>query len=139
MKDRNAESVRPWGYYDILLDSDYCKVKKLVIKPKEQTSYQYHHHREESWTIVQGFANIVLNGVSMERIQGQSINIPLNTKHRIHNPSTTEDLVLIEVQTGTYFGEDDIVRIEDSYDRDLDHDHSINMWKPKWEWREDEI
>ena len=63
MKDRNAESVRPWGYYDILLDSDYCKVKKLVIKPKEQTSYQYHHHREESWTIVQGFANIKLNGV----------------------------------------------------------------------------
>ena len=75
----------------------------------------------------------------MERIQGKSINIPLNAKHRIHNPSTTEDLVLIEVQTGTYFGEDDIVRIEDSYDRDLDHDHSINVWKPKWEWREDEI
>ena len=80
-------------------------------------SYQYHHHRQEFWTVVQGEAVVVLDGVEHVVKYGESIFIPLGAKHRIENRSS-ELLVFIEVQTGTYFGEDDIVRIEDDYARE---------------------
>ena len=79
-------------------------------------SYQYHHHRQEFWTVVQGEAVVVLDGVEHVVKYGESIFIPLGAKHRIENRGT-ELLVFIEVQTGTYFGEDDIIRLEDDYAR----------------------
>jgi len=111
------ESIRPWGHYEILLDADYCKVKRIFVKPNQRLSYQYHKHRQEAWTIVQGVARVTQNGINRDYKVGETVLIALGDKHRMANPSDSEDMVLIEVQTGTYFGEDDIVRIEDDYDR----------------------
>jgi mannose-6-phosphate isomerase len=111
------ESVRPWGNYEILLDTEYCKVKRIFVKPEQRLSYQYHHKRQEAWTVVSGVAEITLNDVVSTHEPGETVLIPLGAKHRMANPGKTEDMVLIEVQTGTYFGEDDIVRLEDDYDR----------------------
>lgn len=110
------ESIRPWGHYDILLDSNECKVKKIVVKSGQRLSYQYHHKREEHWTIVKGEAVVTLNGNDILVKAGEHIHIPLNAKHRIAN-KTDEDVIFIEVQYGSYFGEDDIIRVEDDYER----------------------
>jgi len=117
MIENKDESIRPWGHYDILLDTEYCKVKRIVVKPQQRLSYQYHHKRKEAWTIVQGIAKVTLDGEEYLFNEGETAIIPLGAKHRMANPSHTEDMVLIEVQTGTYFGEDDIIRIEDDYER----------------------
>jgi mannose-6-phosphate isomerase-like protein (cupin superfamily) len=108
--------VRPWGEYFVLEDAPTHKVKRIIVKPGGRLSYQYHHHRAEVWTIVQGEAIITLDGVDEVYKKGQVAQIPLGAKHRIQN-QTAEDVVFIEVQIGTYFGEDDIVRIEDDYNR----------------------
>ncbi len=108
--------IRPWGEYFVLEDAPTHKVKRILVKPGGRLSYQYHHHRAEVWTIVQGEAIITIDGVDQVYIKGQVAQIPLGAKHRIQN-QTDEDLVFIEVQLGTYFGEDDIVRIEDDYNR----------------------
>lgn len=113
MKD---ESQRPWGHYEILLDTDYCKVKRIFVKPARRLSYQSHRYRQENWTIVSGRAAITLDGELHYRKAGESIFIPLGSKHRVSNEGD-EDLVFIEVQTGTYFGEDDITRFEDDFNR----------------------
>lgn len=114
---KEDESIRPWGNYEILLDADYCKVKRIFVKPNQRLSYQYHHKRQEAWTVVSGTAEVTLDDNIITVKAGETILIPLGAKHRMANPSDKEDMVLIEVQTGTYFGEDDIVRIEDDYDR----------------------
>ncbi|NDG52849.1 MAG: cupin domain-containing protein [Flavobacteriia bacterium] len=135
MNDKyESERIRPWGYYEVLLDETYCKVKRIIVKPNQRLSYQYHEKRAEVWTVVSGVATITINGNTREYQPGESAIIPLGAKHRMANAQDDEDMILIEVQTGTYFGEDDIIRIEDDYDRDSDHDHGVNMWKPKWEW-----
>jgi len=108
---------RPWGNYEVLLDSPNCKVKQIVVKPGGKLSYQFHTKRREQWTIVKGEAVIILDGERLFRTAGESIKIPLGTKHRVINEGE-EDLIFIEVQTGSYFGEDDIIRIEDEYNRD---------------------
>jgi mannose-6-phosphate isomerase len=108
--------IRPWGEYFVLEDAPTHKVKRIIVKPGGRLSYQYHHHRAEVWTIVQGEAIITLDGVDEVYKKGQVAQIPLGAKHRIQN-QTDEDVVFIEVQLGTYFGEDDIVRIEDDYNR----------------------
>ena len=108
--------IRPWGEYFVLDDSKTHKVKRIVVKPGGRLSYQYHHHRAEVWTIVQGEAIITLDGVDKLYKKGQVAQIPLGVKHRIQN-RTDEDVIFIEVQLGSYFGEDDIVRIEDDYNR----------------------
>lgn len=110
------KEIRPWGYYEILLDTDYTKVKQITVNPSQRLSYQYHNQRKEYWAIVQGSATIILDDEKVFRYQGESIHIPLGSKHRIINENDTP-LVFIEVQVGTYFGEDDIVRIEDDYGR----------------------
>jgi len=115
--DMDDESIRPWGHYEILLDTEYCKVKRIVVKPQQRLSYQYHHKRQEAWTVVQGVARVTQNDVDRDYQVGETAIIGLGDKHRMANPSLTEDMILIEVQTGTYFGEDDIVRIEDDYQR----------------------
>jgi mannose-6-phosphate isomerase len=91
-------------------------VKQKTENPNQKLSYQYHEKRKEYWTIVKGSATIILDDEKVFRNQGESIHIPLGSKHRIMN-ETDEDLIFIEVQTGTYFGEDDITRIEDEYGR----------------------
>lgn len=107
---------RPWGKYYVLEDKENYKLKRIQVNPGHRLSYQYHHHRQEFWTVVQGEALVVLDGVEHTVKYGESIFIPLGAKHRIENRSS-ELLVFVEVQTGTYFGEDDIIRLEDDYDR----------------------
>ena len=110
------KQIRPWGFYEILLDTDYTKVKQITVNSGQRLSYQYHEKRKEYWTIVKGSATIILDDEKVFRNQGESIHIPLCSKHRIIN-ETDEILIFIEVQVGEYFGEDDIVRIEDDYGR----------------------
>ena len=107
---------RPWGKYYVLEDEENYKLKRIEVNVGHRLSYQYHHHRQEFWTVVQGEAVVVLDGVEHVVKYGESIFIPLGAKHRIENRSS-ELLVFIEVQTGTYFGEDDIIRLEDDYAR----------------------
>jgi mannose-6-phosphate isomerase len=132
------ESVRPWGNYEILLDTEYCKVKRIYVKPEQRLSYQYHHKRKEAWTVVSGVARITIDGVTYDHQAGETVLIPLGAKHRMANPSKSEDMILIEVQTGTYFGEDDIIRVEDDYNRPEKHEKSISVWEPEWDWKEEQ-
>ena len=107
---------RPWGKYFVLADEPHYKLKRIEVNPGQKLSYQFHYKRQEQWTIIEGNATIVLDGEEIPLAYGQSIFIPLGAKHRIMNLSD-KPVVFIEVQTGTYFGEDDIVRLEDEYDR----------------------
>jgi len=107
---------RPWGSFENLLDTDYCKVKRIIVKPGQRLSYQYHHERTEHWVIVQGDAIVTLNDKDHIFKEGMVVEIPVGTKHRVKN-EFDKNLIFIETQTGTYFGEDDIVRIEDDYGR----------------------
>ena len=108
--------IRPWGKYEVLLDSDNVKVKRITVNSNSRLSYQYHDKRREQWTVVKGNLTIVLDDEKVFRTSGESISIPLGARHRAWN-ETDEPVIFIEVQTGTYFGEDDIIRIEDDYKR----------------------
>ena len=107
---------RPWGKFEILLDEKYTKVKQITVKAKHRLSYQYHEHRSEYWTAVQGDVTIILDGKEILLKQGQNVFVPKGAKHRIWNKQETE-IKIIEVQVGDYFGEDDIIRLEDDYNR----------------------
>src|SRR5690554_799527 len=107
---------RPWGSYFVLEDAETHKVKRIEVNPGGRLSYQYHFKRSEVWTMVKGKALVTLNGKPISLKPGDVIEIPKEAKHRIENPGE-EPLIFIEVQLGTYFGEDDIVRIEDDYQR----------------------
>tara|TARA_B100001059_G_scaffold236624_1_gene288356 strand:- start:4393 stop:4749 length:357 start_codon:yes stop_codon:yes gene_type:complete len=107
---------RPWGRFFVIHDQPTYKLKRIEVDPGGRLSYQYHHKRSEAWTIVQGVGTITLDGIKNDYREGQTILIPQGVKHRIENKQQ-EKVIFIEVQTGTYFGEDDIVRIEDDYDR----------------------
>jgi mannose-6-phosphate isomerase-like protein (cupin superfamily) len=108
---------RPWGAYTVLDDdaADH-KVKRIVVEPGKRLSYQRHSQRSEHWFIVSGTATVTLNEVDYEVGPGQSIEVPVGTNHRCANYGS-EQVVFIEVQYGTYFGEDDIVRLDDDYGR----------------------
>jgi len=108
--------VRPWGRFEVLADESDHKVKRLIVNPKSQLSYQRHTRRDENWVIVSGQAEVVLEDKVTVLRPGQQIYIPKNHKHRIRNPGN-QPLVMIEVQTGEYFGEDDIERFADDYQR----------------------
>lgn len=110
------KKYRPWGYYLVLLDDKNTKVKKIVINSGQSPSYQYHLKRSETWVIIKGNGQIKINGNIKKCTAGDVIEIKTKDKHRITNDGL-EDLVFIEVQRGVYFGEDDIVRIEDNYGR----------------------
>ena len=112
----NYKETRPWGTFENLLDTNYCKVKKIVIKPGQAPSYQYHFKRSEVWIIVQGKGELKLDDVLYPVNNGDTLNIPLKAKHQIKNTGD-KDLIFIEVQMGEYFGEDDIIRLEDKYGR----------------------
>ncbi|HWD54883.1 MAG TPA: phosphomannose isomerase type II C-terminal cupin domain [Acidimicrobiales bacterium] len=115
--NEREHSERPWGNYTVLDDDapDH-KVKRLVVHPGKRLSYQRHSKRAEHWFIVAGTALVTLDGRVIELTAGQAIDIPLEAAHRVANVGDT-DVVLIEVQHGTYFGEDDIVRLEDDFGR----------------------
>ncbi|MGB0134263.1 mannose-1-phosphate guanylyltransferase/mannose-6-phosphate isomerase, partial [Dokdonella sp.] len=107
---------RPWGSYTILEDRDDCKVKRLTVKPGHVLSLQLHNRRSEHWTVVDGTAKVRIGEREFMLQANESAYIPMNTVHRLENP-TAQDIHLIEVQCGDYFGEDDIVRLEDRYGR----------------------
>jgi mannose-1-phosphate guanylyltransferase/mannose-6-phosphate isomerase len=107
---------RPWGSFTILEDADDCKVKRLVVKPGQVLSLQSHQRRAEHWTVVRGTAKVRVGDDEFLLNANQSTYIPVKTLHRLENPGT-DDVHLIEVQTGDYFGEDDIERFEDIYGR----------------------
>jgi len=112
----NYIEERPWGNFENLLDCEYCKVKRIIVKPGQRLSYQYHKKRSEVWTVVKGEATVTINDKEHVIRPEQLIKIPVGTKHRVENKKS-QDLIFIEVQTGTYFGEDDIIRLEDDYNR----------------------
>ena len=107
---------RPWGRFFVLYDEPTHKLKRIEVDPGGRLSYQYHHKRSEAWTIVDGVGTITLDDISKNYKNGETILIPQGVKHRIENKSSKK-IVLIEVQTGSYFGEDDIVRLDDPYER----------------------
>ncbi|MCF6264287.1 MAG: mannose-1-phosphate guanylyltransferase/mannose-6-phosphate isomerase [Xanthomonadales bacterium] len=107
---------RPWGYFTVLEDANDCKVKRLVVKPGCVLSLQRHQRRSEHWTVVAGTARVRVGDEEFSLKANQSTYIPVDTMHRLEN-AEDEDLHLIEVQTGDYFGEDDIERFEDVYGR----------------------
>ncbi|MXV38874.1 cupin domain-containing protein [Flavobacteriaceae bacterium Ap0902] len=108
--------IRPWGEYFVLDEGESFKVKRIVVNPGQRISYQFHHKRSEVWTIVSGIGTVILDGKVKDYKAGEVIQIHQGMKHRIENKHN-EPCVFIEVQYGTYFGEDDIVRIEDDYNR----------------------
>ncbi|MFC6269337.1 phosphomannose isomerase type II C-terminal cupin domain [Frigoriflavimonas asaccharolytica] len=107
---------RPWGKYFVLADEPHYKLKRIEVNPGQRLSYQYHHHRQENWTIIEGSATVILNDEEIKLSYGESIFIAQGAKHRIMN-LTDFPLIFIEVQTGKYFGEDDIVRLQDDFER----------------------
>jgi mannose-6-phosphate isomerase len=116
IKPRPESNVRPWGRYKILDESELWKVKRITVKPGQRLSYQKHFRRQEHWMIVAGEAVVTLAGKDIRLKAGQYIDIPREAGHRIANPGSAP-LVFIEIQQGDYFGEDDIVRLEDDYGR----------------------
>ena len=107
---------RPWGTYEILKKENYYQVKRITLDPEQMLSLQYHHHRSEHWLVIKGNALVQIGDKNYETGPGQYRHIPQGEKHRLSNIGS-EELVLIEVQIGNYFGEDDIVRLEDIYGR----------------------
>lgn len=107
---------RPWGRYDVLADQTHFKCKVLRVNPGQRLSYQSHAQREEHWVFVQGEGVVILDDVENRVKKGSYIKIPRQARHRIVNTGS-EPLQLIEVQLGDYFGEDDIVRYADDYNR----------------------
>ncbi len=107
---------RPWGTFTVLEEQPTHKVKRIEVMPGQRLSYQKHEKRNEHWVIVAGRAIVTLDGKDVSLSPGQSIDVPQGAPHRITNPGTGI-LTLIEIQHGTYFGEDDIIRLEDDYGR----------------------
>lgn len=107
---------RPWGNFTVLDEGETFKVKRIEVHPGKRLSYQKHAQRAEHWYVVAGVATVTLDGRELTLTAGEAVDIPQGTAHRIENPGH-EKMVFIEVQRGTYFGEDDIVRLQDDYGR----------------------
>jgi len=108
---------RPWGWYESVTDGERYQVKRIMVKPGHSLSLQMHHHRAEHWVVVSGTARVTRRDEVVLVAENESTYIPLGTKHRLENPGKMP-LFLVEVQSGSYLGEDDIVRFEDKYKRD---------------------
>ena len=109
-------AYRPWGFYESLISADRFQVKRIVVKPGQKLSLQKHFHRAEHWVVVAGTAMVVRDEDRVMVRENESIYLPLGCVHRLENPGRIM-LELIEVQSGAYLGEDDIVRLEDTYGR----------------------
>jgi len=107
---------RPWGFYEVLSDEPDHKVKRITVYPDKRLSLQRHKRRAEHWYVIQGEGQVTLDSDRIEVSPGRSVDIPLHSAHRIENTGRI-NLVFIEVQTGDYFGEDDIERLEDDFGR----------------------
>jgi len=107
---------RPWGTYTVLEEDRGFKVKRIEVLPHKRLSYQKHSQRAEHWFVVEGTAKVTLNDEEIIVRAGEAIDIPIGAAHRIENPED-ENLVFIEVQRGTYLGEDDIERLQDDFGR----------------------
>lgn len=107
---------RPWGTYQTIYESDMVHIKQIVVWPDSRLSYQFHRKRNEHWYIISGKGMAIISDCHRKISPGDSLNIKKMTPHRIANYSE-DNLVFIEIQTGEYFGEDDIVRLEDDYNR----------------------
>ena len=107
---------RPWGSYTILEERESYKVKRIDVLPHRRLSYQRHEKRSEHWVVVEGEAVVTLEGKEIRLSPGQSVDIPRMAPHRILNPGPVP-LIFIEIQKGEYFGEDDILRLEDDFGR----------------------
>ena len=114
--ERHKRVYRPWGWYESVNDGDRFQVKRIMVKPACRLSLQIHHHRAEHWVVVSGTALVTLDDKDIFLSENQSTYIPIGVKHRLENPGILP-LHLIEVQSGAYLGEDDIVRYEDNYGR----------------------
>ncbi|WP_409523332.1 mannose-1-phosphate guanylyltransferase/mannose-6-phosphate isomerase [Nitrincola sp. MINF-07-Sa-05] len=112
----HREVYRPWGKYDSIDNGHRYQVKRITVKPGEKLSVQKHYHRAEHWVVVSGTANVTIDSETRMLTENQSIYIPVGSVHALENPGRIP-LELIEVQSGTYLGEDDIVRFEDRYGR----------------------
>ncbi len=112
----HREVYRPWGKYDSIDNGERYQVKRITVKPGEKLSIQMHHHRAEHWIVVSGTANVTVDGKDTLLSENQSVYIPLGAIHALENPGKIP-LELIEVQSGSYLGEDDIVRFSDRYGR----------------------
>jgi mannose-6-phosphate isomerase len=111
-----VEDRRPWGYFRVISDEPDHKVKRIVIYPGRRLSLQRHRHRAEHWFILSGEALVTRGSDDISLTAGDAIDIPRGALHRAMNPGK-EDTVIIEIQTGDYFGEDDIERVEDDFGR----------------------
>jgi mannose-1-phosphate guanylyltransferase/mannose-6-phosphate isomerase len=107
---------RPWGWYDSIDEGSNFKVKRIMVKPGASISLQKHHHRAEHWIVVRGRGRVTCDDNVLDLGPNQSTYIPLGSVHRLANPGQ-EPLEIVEVQSGSYLGEDDIVRFEDHYGR----------------------
>lgn len=107
---------RPWGTYTVLEEDRGFKVKRIEVLPGKRLSYQKHAQRAEHWFVVEGTAKVTLDDAEIMVRAGEAIDIPIGAAHRVENPGD-ENLVFIEVQRGTYLGEDDIVRLQDDFGR----------------------
>ena len=116
MKNKTKSDLRPWGRFTVLADEKDHKVKQIVVFPGQRLSLQKHQKRSEHWFIVSGNGIVTLDELRLNKKGGDSIEIPRCSVHRIENTGTI-DLIFIEIQTGEYFGEDDIERLEDDYGR----------------------
>ncbi len=112
----HREVYRPWGKYDSVDQGERFQVKRITVKPGAKLSVQMHHHRAEHWIVVSGTAKVTIDGVDRYLTENQSVYIPITAVHALENPGKVP-LELIEVQSGSYLGEDDIVRFEDRYGR----------------------
>jgi len=111
-----AFEQRPWGSFTVLDEGENFKVKRLEVLPGKRLSYQRHKHRAEHWFVVRGIAKVTLNGDEILVKTGKAIDIAIGSAHRVEN-AENELLVFIETQTGDYFGEDDIERLDDDFGR----------------------
>lgn len=108
--------VRPWGKYEVILEDKTYKVKRIFVNPGQRLSLQYHHKRSEIWTLVQGIALVTCGDEQIKYTKGDFVSIPVETIHRLENIGRDE-VIFIEVQNGAYLEEDDIVRLDDDYNR----------------------
>ncbi len=118
---------RPWGHYLVLIEGPGYKVKQFVVRPGSRLSLQRHRQRAEHWHVVRGKGEVTLGKDHLQVAPGSSVDIPLGAVHRVESVGK-EDLIVIEVQTGEYLGEDDIERFEDDYGRTVS---STPAAKPK--------
>ena len=113
---KRESGQRPWGTYFVIDEGRSHKVKRIVVRPGKRLSYQLHSRRSEHWFVVAGRGIVTLDGDRIEVDAGGTIDVATGVAHRVENPGL-DDLVFIEVQRGDYFGEDDIVRLEDDFGR----------------------